>query len=90
MIRNVSNKWASAFLRTKGKSSNGDSSTDMCKYNSLQQYTDKDDACTVWDLEPMKKGPQGIPKDTSTMLLIFCATYAHLLMVLDDEELYEK
>ncbi len=71
MIRNVSNKWASAFLRTKGKSSNGDSSTDMCKDNSLQQYTDKDDACTVWDLEPMKKGPQGIPKDTSTMYFYF-------------------
>lgn len=90
LIRNVSNKWASAFLRTKGKSSNGDSSTDICKDNSLQQYTDKDDACTVWDLEPMKKGPQGISKDTSTMLLLFCATYAHLLMVLDDEEFYEK
>ena len=62
----------------------------MCKDNSLQKYDVKDDACTIWDLEPMDKGPWGISKDTSTMLLLFCATYSHLIMVLNDEEFYGK
>ncbi|XP_057818767.2 E3 ubiquitin-protein ligase UPL7 isoform X1 [Cryptomeria japonica] len=90
LVRNVSSKWASAFLRMKGRSSNEDNTSDMGKDVSIQQCTDKDNVCQVWDLEPMKRGPQGIPKNTSTMLLLFCATYAHLLMVLDDEEFYEK
>eukprot|EP01018_Ginkgo_biloba_P039591 Gb_22218 [translate_table: standard] len=90
LVRNVSTKWASALLRMKGKASNDDGSSDMWKDDPLQVCTDEADACAVWDLEPMKKGPQGIPKDASTMLLLFCATYAHLLMVLDDEEFYEQ
>ncbi|KAH9298313.1 hypothetical protein KI387_029995, partial [Taxus chinensis] len=88
--KNVHTKWASAFLRLKGKSSNEDNTSDTSKDAFVQQCTDKDNAGKVWDLEPMKKGPHGIPKSASTMLLLFCATYAHLLMVLDDEEFYEK
>ncbi|KAI9119516.1 hypothetical protein K1719_009392 [Acacia pycnantha] len=49
-----------------------------------------EDSSDVWDIEPMRRGPQGISKDTFALLHIFCATYSHLLLVLDDIEFYEK
>lgn len=36
-----------------------------------------------------KKGPDGVPEDVLPVLLLFCAAYSHLLLVLDDEEFYE-
>ncbi|KAF9591719.1 hypothetical protein IFM89_006065 [Coptis chinensis] len=44
----------------------------------------------IWDVEPFKQGLQGISKDVACMLHLFCSTYAHLLLVLDDIEFYEK
>lgn len=44
----------------------------------------------VWDVETLRGGPVGISKDVSCLLHLFCATYAHLLVVLDDIQFYEK
>ncbi|RDY07374.1 E3 ubiquitin-protein ligase UPL7, partial [Mucuna pruriens] len=49
-----------------------------------------EDSSDVWNIEPMRHGPQGVPKDMFAMLHLFCATYSHLLLVLDDIEFYEK
>lgn len=35
-------------------------------------------------------GSQGLSKDLSILLNILCAAYAHLFLVLDDIEFYEK
>lgn len=43
-----------------------------------------------WNIEALRRGPQGISKDMSCLLHLFCATYSHLLLVLDDIEFYEK
>ncbi|KAM4078496.1 hypothetical protein ACB094_09G041900 [Castanea mollissima] len=40
--------------------------------------------------EPLRCGPQGISKDMTCLLHLFCATYSHLLLILDDIEFYEK
>jgi len=41
------------------------------------------------ELDNVKKGPEGVPEDVLPVLLLFCAAYSHLLVVLDDEEFYE-
>ncbi|RYR53048.1 hypothetical protein Ahy_A06g027912 isoform C [Arachis hypogaea] len=51
---------------------------------------ENEDSLELWDVEPMRHGPQGIPKDVFSVLHLFCATYSHLLSVLDDIEFYEK
>uniref|UniRef100_A0A7N0UAZ7 HECT-type E3 ubiquitin transferase n=1 Tax=Kalanchoe fedtschenkoi TaxID=63787 RepID=A0A7N0UAZ7_KALFE len=43
-----------------------------------------------WDVKPLRRGPHGIPKDISSFLHLFCASYSHLLLVLEDAEFYEK
>ncbi|KAG9150096.1 hypothetical protein Leryth_009680 [Lithospermum erythrorhizon] len=44
----------------------------------------------VWDIEQLRQGPESISNDISCLLHLFCATYSHLLLVLDDIEFYEK
>ncbi|XP_042388192.1 E3 ubiquitin-protein ligase UPL7-like isoform X1 [Zingiber officinale] len=48
------------------------------------------DSYDSWDIEAMKHGAQGISKYLSCALFLFCSTYAHYLLVLDDIEFYEK
>ncbi|KAL6503076.1 E3 ubiquitin-protein ligase upl7 [Orobanche hederae] len=43
-----------------------------------------------WDVEPLRRGPEGISQDVNCLLLLFCSTYSHLLLVLDDMEFYDK
>ncbi|XP_052728708.1 E3 ubiquitin-protein ligase UPL7 isoform X2 [Vigna angularis] len=66
--------------------------TDCTDFNSSHTEPSRpnDDSSDIWDIEPMRNGPQGIPKDMFAMLHLFCATYSHLLLVLDDIEFYEK
>ncbi|XP_020573828.1 E3 ubiquitin-protein ligase UPL7 [Phalaenopsis equestris] len=47
-------------------------------------------ALYTWDVQGMKKGSQGISNDVSCVLHLFCAIYAHLLLILDDIDFYEK
>lgn len=50
---------------------------------------DDDRGAPVKEMDAIKKGPEGVPEDILPVLLLFCAAYSHLLVVLDDEEFYE-
>jgi hypothetical protein len=50
---------------------------------------DEESSVFASKLESMRKVSEGVPDDVVPVLLVFCAAYAHLLMVLDDEEFYE-
>ncbi|KAL9332033.1 hypothetical protein ACSQ67_001643 [Phaseolus vulgaris] len=83
------NKWVNVLHRFTGKSQ---AATDCTNFidNHTESSRVNGDSSDVWDIEPMRNGPQGIPKDMFSMLHLFCATYSHLLLVLDDIEFYEK
>ncbi|XP_024365783.1 E3 ubiquitin-protein ligase UPL7 isoform X2 [Physcomitrium patens] len=51
--------------------------------------TEVDVAPRTTEMDIAKKGPEGVPEDVLPVLLLFCAAYSHVLVVLDDEEFYE-
>ncbi|EOY08056.1 E3 ubiquitin-protein ligase UPL7 isoform 3, partial [Theobroma cacao] len=79
------NKWVNVLQKFTGKSQ-----ADVDFADSVDDHLVDDDSVDVWDIEPLRHGPQGISKDMSCLLHLFCATYSHLLLVLDDIEFYEK
>lgn len=84
-------KWTSVLQMITGKSqaSAGSGLTDSTDSHISSGLVDED-SCDVWDVELLRSGPQGLSKDMSCLLHLFCATYSHLLLVLDDIEFYEK
>lgn len=80
------NKWVTMLQKITGKSQ---MDVDLISGRTRTSQV-KEDAFDVWDVEPLRCGPQGISKDISCLLHLFCATYSHLLLVLDDIEFYEK
>jgi hypothetical protein len=58
-------------------------------YFICRDMESEDVAPRMTDLEIVKKGPEGVPEDVLPVLLLFCAAYSHLLVVLDDEEFYD-
>ncbi|XP_050380357.1 E3 ubiquitin-protein ligase UPL7 [Argentina anserina] len=84
------NKWVSALHKITGKSQAETGDRDLRANQAKAILVDKEDSSDVWDIELMRPGPQGISKDTSCMLYLFCASYSHLLLILDDIEFYEK
>ncbi|GMH09885.1 hypothetical protein Nepgr_011726 [Nepenthes gracilis] len=87
--KDVGAKWASVLHRITGKPQADANHVDIIN-RQLQHNQGNEDAGDVWDLESVRGGPQSISKDTSYLLHLFCATYAHLLLVLDDIEFYES
>lgn len=87
-MKDAGSKWVNVLQKIAGRSTDGNytNSND----DSLSPDQVNEDAYDLWDVEAMRRGPQGISKDLSCMLHLFCATYAHLLLVLDDIEFYEK
>ncbi|KAL6145690.1 hypothetical protein ACLB2K_056375 [Fragaria x ananassa] len=83
-------KWVSVLHKITGKSQSGIGHTDLCANEPKTRLIDKEDSSDVWDVEPVRPGPQGISRDMSCMLHLFCASYSHLLLILDDIEFYEK
>ncbi|XP_068648716.1 E3 ubiquitin-protein ligase UPL7 [Aristolochia californica] len=83
------NKWVTVLQKITGKSS-----TDVDLNHSLGASSASNQVVKetkdLWDVEPLRQGPQGISKDNSCLLYLFCAIYAHLLLVLDDIEFYQK
>ncbi|GLT89883.1 hypothetical protein SLE2022_078450 [Rubroshorea leprosula] len=79
------NKWVNVLHKFTGKSQAEDKQTD-----SVHDDQVGDDSSDVWDVESLRGGPQGVSKNTLYLLHLFCATYSHLLLVLDDIEFYEK
>lgn len=79
-------KWSNMLQKMKGKSLETDetivsSSSPGADVASIQ------DEFEMWDVEAVKKE---ISMELLCSLHLFCAVYAHLLLVLDDIEFYEK
>ncbi|KAJ4970715.1 hypothetical protein NE237_003814 [Protea cynaroides] len=86
--KDAGNKWVTVLQKITGKSS---ADVDcMHSFNCSSSSSYDGDSCDIWDIEPVRLGPQGISKDISCLLHLFCATYSHLLLILDDVEFYEK
>ncbi|KAG9459268.1 hypothetical protein H6P81_003776 [Aristolochia fimbriata] len=82
-------KWVTVLQKFTGKSSTDvDLNHSLCASSASSQAAKE--ITDVWDIEPLRQGPQGISKDISYLLYLFCAIYAHLLLVLDDIEFYQK
>ncbi|XP_024536695.1 E3 ubiquitin-protein ligase UPL7 isoform X1 [Selaginella moellendorffii] len=74
--RQLSSKLANTFLkRTKSASS-----------ESISEVHDDGQ----WHIEQLKGGPAALSEDAASVLTLFCTLYAHLLLVLDDNEFYDK
>ncbi|CAA2973673.1 E3 ubiquitin- ligase UPL7 [Olea europaea subsp. europaea] len=74
------NKWVNVFHKFTGKSQAENDWTESVNEHSSDE----------WDVELLRRGPDGISKDMSCLLHLFCSTYSHLLLVLDDIEFYDK
>lgn len=82
-------KWVSVLNKFTGKSQSGSESTNLIAQQSSPSQTNKG-ARDDWDIELLRHGAEGISKDLSCLLHLFCAAYSHLLLILDDIEFYEK
>ncbi|KAL5740695.1 hypothetical protein ACOSQ2_029875 [Xanthoceras sorbifolium] len=82
-------KWVNALLKLTGKSQAEINCTDSVDVQPGPGQVDEE-SCDIWNVESLRHGPEGISKDISCLLHLFCATYSHLLLVLDDIEFYEK
>lgn len=87
--KDMGSKWASVFQKITGKSQTEFKSVDPVDGKSNTVDIDEHDS-DMWDIELLRQGPDGISKDLSCLLHLFCASYSHLLLVLDDLEFYEK
>ncbi|KAJ9555073.1 hypothetical protein OSB04_009687 [Centaurea solstitialis] len=88
VAKNGGTKWVNVLNKITGKSQ-GDIEQ-IESVNNLSTQMTGDDPFDVWDIEPLRKGPEGLTTDSSHLIHLFCATYSHLLLVLDDIEFYEK
>ncbi|KAL6637123.1 hypothetical protein ACP70R_024695 [Stipagrostis hirtigluma subsp. patula] len=86
--KDTANKWANVLQKITGKS--GDTEDGSLTDSILNSQQSDDDALTSWDIEAMRQASDGIGQSLICMLYLFCATYGHLLLVLDDIEFYEK
>ncbi|KAK6943931.1 HECT domain [Dillenia turbinata] len=87
-FKDGSNKWVNVLHKITGKSP-----ADVDHLDSYAQPGPSrvdEDTIDAWHIEPLRRGPQGVSKDISCLLHLFCASYSHLLLVLDDIEFYEK
>lgn len=82
------NKLVSVLHKLTGKSQAGVDHGDSVNGNPRAQVGD--DLHDAWDVELLRCGPQKISREMSCLLHLFCGTYSHLLLVLDDIEFYEK
>ncbi|KAL9238927.1 hypothetical protein vseg_013294 [Gypsophila vaccaria] len=82
-------KWFNMLHKISGKSQTvAESSNPFCSQMVDDQR--KEHINDEWDIESLKCGLERIPKEKSCLIHLFCAVYAHLLLVLDDIEFYEK
>lgn len=87
--KDVANKWVSVLHKFTGRSQSDSDCTNLVDEQAKPSQAGQD-SCDVWDIEPLRHGPQGVSKDISCLLHLFCATYSHMLLILDDIEFYEK
>ncbi|KAG8376644.1 hypothetical protein BUALT_Bualt09G0084900 [Buddleja alternifolia] len=89
LSRDTSNKLVNVLHKISGKSPTDNDH--MALVNFQPNFTHIDDHPSIkWDIEILRLGPEGISKDISCLLHLFCSSYSHLLLVLDDIEFYDK
>lgn len=87
--KDMASKWVNVLHKISGKSQSDTVNPDAI--DSRPRGSDeKGNVDDVWDVESLRGGLEGISKENSCLMHLFCATYAHLLLVLDDIEFYEK
>ncbi|KAL7092159.1 hypothetical protein ACP275_12G148300 [Erythranthe tilingii] len=87
--KDAGNKWINVLQKFTGKSPAEDDYVDsVTSQSNLKQI--EEPPSDEWDIEPLRRGPEGISKDIYHVLLLFCSSYSHLLLVLDDIEFYDK
>lgn len=79
-------KWSNMLQKIKGKSLETDE-TNVASCSPNADMASSQDEFEMWDVVAVKKE---ISKELLCSLHLFCAVYAHLLLVLDDIEFYEK
>ncbi|XP_010558979.1 PREDICTED: E3 ubiquitin-protein ligase UPL7 [Tarenaya hassleriana] len=84
------NKLVDVLNKFAGKSQAMHYDMNLARGQPESSQVNEEPTNTVWDVETLRGGPLGLSKDVSCLLHLFCATYSHLLLVLDDIEFYEK
>ncbi|KAL2509270.1 E3 ubiquitin-protein ligase [Forsythia ovata] len=83
------NRWINVLHKFTGKSQAGNDHPESVKilssFNQIDEHSSDE-----WDIELLRRGPDPMSKDMSCLLHLFCSTYSHLLLVLDDIEFYDK
>lgn len=87
-MKESGHRWATVIQKISKRSN--DESTASPRDAPQIPVESAEDSYDLWDIEAMKHGAQGISKYLSCALFLFCSTYAHYLLVLDDIEFYEK
>ncbi|XP_057785709.1 E3 ubiquitin-protein ligase UPL7 [Salvia miltiorrhiza] len=89
LSKETSNKWVNMLHKITGRSPTENDPIDLVNgQTSISQI--EEHPSEEWDIESLRQGPEGISKDISCLLLLFCSSYSHLLLVLDDIEFYDK
>lgn len=89
LSKETSNKWVNMLHKITGKSpAENDSIDSVSGQTNISQI--EEHPSDGWDIESLRQGPEGISKDIYCLLLLFCSSYSHLLLVLDDIEFYDK
>lgn len=83
------NKWVNVLHKFTGKSQAENDRMESVKILSSFNQVDEHSS-DEWDIGLLRRGPDGMPKDMSCLLHLFCSAYSHLLFVLDDIEFYDK
>lgn len=87
--KDTASKWVNVLHKISGKSQSDTVNPDAID-SQPRDSNEKGNVDDVWDVESLRGGLEGISKENSCLMHLFCATYAHLLLVLDDIEFYEK
>lgn len=89
LSKETNNKWVNMLHKITGKSpTENDSIDSVSGQTNISQI--EEHPSDGWDIESLRQGPEGISKDIYCLLLLFCSSYSHLLLVLDDIEFYDK
>jgi ubiquitin-protein ligase E3 B len=87
----ASGNWAASLgLKMRLKTTGAEESSSSDTTQAAREGDFDEDQSKIWDLETMRSGPGGVPAEAVPVLSLFCASYAHLLMVVDDEQFYER
>lgn len=81
-------RWVNVLHKFSGKSqTEADNDSDDGQTRDSPGKTNLDD---MWDVGSLRCGLESFSKEKLCLIHLFCAAYAHLLLVLDDIEFYEK